>query len=101
MEYTFPVLFTLFMVSLIMLSVAPTIQCLIIGSIIIKWKNYRRKRLWPNFKELSQPLPGWTEKNHEKSKLSEPISPCQDSNLGPPEYKARALNYSAMTFSQL
>jgi hypothetical protein len=32
-----------------------------------KWKGFGMKWSWPNFKALSQLLPGGTEKNHNKS----------------------------------
>jgi hypothetical protein len=33
---------------------------------MINWKGFGRKRLWPNFKVLSQPSPVRAEENHEK-----------------------------------
>jgi hypothetical protein len=34
---------------------------------MMNWKGYRRKRLWPNFKVLSQQWPEGTEENHKKT----------------------------------
>jgi hypothetical protein len=33
---------------------------------MVNWKGFGRKRSWPNFKILSQHLPGGTEENYEK-----------------------------------
>jgi hypothetical protein len=35
----------------------------------MNWKGCGRRRSWPNFKVLSQYLPGGTEKNHEKTSV--------------------------------
>jgi hypothetical protein len=34
---------------------------------MMNWKGFDRKKFWPNFKVISQHLPGGTEKNHKKS----------------------------------
>jgi len=54
---------------------------------MMNWKEGERKRPWPNFKVLSQHLPGETEENHEN--LShDSRSQDRDLNQGPPEYEA-------------
>jgi hypothetical protein len=53
------------------------------------WKGFGRKRSWPNFKVLSQNLPGRTAGNHEKPQDSQ--SPGRDSNPEPPKYEAEVL----------
>jgi hypothetical protein len=56
---------------------------------MLNWKGCGRKRLWPNFKVLSQNLRGGTEKNHETPYNSR--SPGWDLNPGPPEYESGVL----------
>jgi hypothetical protein len=49
-----------------------------------------RKQPWPNFKVLSQHLPGGAEKNHENvNQHSQSLG--QDLNLEPLEYRAEVL----------
>jgi hypothetical protein len=50
---------------------------------MMNWKRCGRKWLWPNFKVLSQHLPGRTEEYHDKPQYRR--IPCQDLNPGPPE----------------
>jgi hypothetical protein len=49
----------------------------------MSWKECGRRQSWPNFKVLSEKLPGATEENHENSQDSYPP--------GPPEYEAGVL----------
>jgi hypothetical protein len=50
-------------------------------------KRCGRKRPWPNFKVLSQHLPGGTEKNH-KNPHQYSHSPGRELSLGPTEHAA-------------
>jgi hypothetical protein len=57
---------------------------------MMNWKRFGRKRLWSNFKVLSQHLPGGTEANHENFN-QESLSPVPRFEPGPPEYEAGVL----------
>jgi hypothetical protein len=57
---------------------------------MMNWKEFGRKRPWPNFKLLSWHSPRRTEENHEN--LNQDIqSPGRDMNPGPSEYEAVVL----------
>jgi hypothetical protein len=54
---------------------------------MMNWEGRGRKQLRPNFKALSQHLPGETEENHEN--VSHNSRSCDlELSLGPPEYEA-------------
>jgi hypothetical protein len=58
---------------------------------MMNWKGFGRKWLWPNFKVLSQHSSGGNEGNHKKTSVI--IAGCwgQDLNPGPPEHEAGVL----------
>jgi hypothetical protein len=59
-----------------------------------------KEATWPNFKTLSQNLPGETEENHENSS-QDSLFLGPDLNPGPCEYERirnTSVNHSTMTF---
>jgi hypothetical protein len=55
---------------------------------MLNWKQFGRKRLWPNFKVLSRHSPGGTEENHENLNQD---SRGREPNPGPPDYEVGVL----------
>jgi hypothetical protein len=64
----------------------------------MSWKVYGRKRFWPNFKGISQHLPGRTEEYHEKPQSGMPVSrPRYEPGIS----RIRTANHSTTTFGAL
>jgi hypothetical protein len=45
---------------------------------MMNWKEFGRKRSWPNLKVLSRHSPGKTEVNHEKPQSGYPVSGAEN-----------------------
>jgi hypothetical protein len=58
---------------------------------MMNWKGCGRRQSWPNFKLLSQHLPGGTEDNH-KNLSEDNRSPSRDLKLGLLEYESGVQN---------
>jgi hypothetical protein len=54
---------------------------------MMHWKVFERKRLWPNFKVLSQNSPGETEKNRKKLSLASLWTEEEYKNFGTTDHK--------------